>query len=175
MKKLCFMCGKEFETNKSRIINCPECRKNQAAYKHFYNTLKSARQRICPICGTTFTDVKYYLCEFCRTPEQKAIRATERRKGKISFCQICGATIYGTKQFCDICRKKEQKGTIQKLTLDITLFFTVRCGYTIKHAAAEQQLSPEVLRAYMNTMKDTEQYKRLTEYYREEKKRRQVA
>jgi predicted amidophosphoribosyltransferase len=179
----CPICKRKFEkTGKQKVVYCPECRKDQGKCNTYRKRLTRPKQR-CVECGLPIYGKGRKYCDVCGAPEKEYERKLAKQRSRIRYCKKCGSLIIGQAQYCAECRKHVLKGRtcarmdgqIQKLTLDITLFFTVRCGYTIKHAAAEQQLSPEVLRAYMNTMKDTEQYKRLTEYYREEKKRRQVA
>jgi hypothetical protein len=64
-------------------------------------------------------------------------------------------------------------GRIQNLTLDITLFMMIVRGQTLKEAADVQMLKTNELKKHLDEQRDTPLYQRLTEYYQDQKEKRE--
>jgi predicted amidophosphoribosyltransferase len=176
---ICPICQREFKENK-RTKYCPICRADKQLCVRHRDSLKRPK-RFCLVCGNEIKDKGTNYCIDCRTPEKKKERVLQRQRTKKGSCGRCGTPIIGQAQYCKDCRKTVKKGrmcnredgTIQTLTLDITLFFQIVRGFSIKEAAGKQQLKPSMLQQYMDEMAGTEQYKKLAAHYDAVKRKRE--
>lgn len=175
--KTCPICKTEFEPKgKSKTVYCPECRKNKNLCAGFYQK-QHRTPKFCKVCGKQLINTRFNYCPDCNTPEKKHIRAMIRQRQyqheHLGECLVCGKTLYGYSQYCDACRWKKDTGTIQKLTLDITLFFMIVRGLTLKESAREQMMPYELLKDYMDSQKGTDKYEFYRTKYEKEREERE--
>ena len=92
IRRVCPVCGKEFEISGQKKYCSVECRK--VAYAARY-TAKSPEKRVCPICGKEFeaNGQKKYCCKKCARKADKdwrKVRGCDIDPLKSRVCPVCG-------------------------------------------------------------------------------------
>jgi predicted nucleic acid-binding Zn ribbon protein len=110
--KICKVCGKEFETTKSKKVYCS----NECIEKYYKPNNKVIK--ICKVCGKEFetrSTIKIYCSDACKEEHEKEYlkkyrEVHSKHKEKIiKTCIVCGKKFEtaGTTKFCsDDCHKK---------------------------------------------------------------------
>jgi hypothetical protein len=175
--KTCPICKTEFTPRgKRKTVYCPNCRKNKNLCTANYRS-QHRPHKYCKVCGKEIINHNFNYCPDCNTPEKRRERAMIRQRRyqheHIGECLVCGDPVFGHRQYCNHCRGLKNRGNIQNLTLNITLFFTVLRGLSLKQAAREQILDYKKLQTFMDEQKDTVRYRMLYDKYEAERRQRE--
>lgn len=90
IKKICMVCGKEFETdNKNTKICSSSCRlKRELQYRAIHQPVK---QRFCLVCGKEIPRNKYF-CDDCREKRKNDRLNKIKHNKEERICPVCGKT-----------------------------------------------------------------------------------
>lgn len=145
---ICVMCGGEFQPKRSFEKICPTCRKDTQKVRAYYRRRTwPLKKRYCADCGKLLEHRQKMYCADCSTPEKRK----ERRR------------IYDAERYPKLLQA--QKERVREETLDIALFFIVRCGMTVKQAAAQIFMEEKTLAEFLTSKAGTEEYRRTEAYY----------
>ena len=178
-KKICPVCGKEFETYYSYTKFCStECR---SAY--YYNNIKAKKKvynRVCSVCGNTFSTTdkrKIYCSEKCTDRACKIREKEERRKAMNAtrkVCPTCGKVFkpnVHNQVFC--CKRCLRKANYQEYKKSIMSEYKKTCPTCGKQFIATKRNTiycSSECRSKGAAIRNKEALKEYKKRYREENK-----